>query len=373
MHNLGTGSHDIDCFSIDFWEDKIFIAKKEYPAGYFATNILNFASQTNTDLLILAGYVHQAWGGIQQDGLGRDKFDSAKKNIGEMQEILFQREPFSLFDLEFEKRRFKVAFSNECFTEMTEHEETKSAFLNYLRYFFYIPSDICNFSNAIINLIDKYMSKLKKRDETNFAIACHDFFTNPLNLMLMEDAKPVPHFDGFEPQPVVRSIRVISEHPHDENRLTFVQRMYFGNLMNFFVTDFINGLHYEHSPKRCEICGRYFLMLDGRHQRYCNGIDPKDEKKRSCRKVAAEKGREAKEKSPHHPLKKICTTRLGTIATHKASGKISEKFAREAKKLAQELRDRAIKETDYAKGEYENDMTQEAIYSAVRKKLEGRM
>ena len=401
MTSLGTGLSKVDYFSVDFWEKKIFLGGKAYPAGYFAADILNWDKEFNTKLLYLGAPIFHAFADMSEDKLDRTIFDSARDSIIALQECIFKKKPFSLLDLEGEKERTKAYFSNGQFEMLTEYYSTKKWFeeeqsmsedqrkaiaevallafheaeqrrrwmLEMLRFYAYVPSDAVNFQTAITNLELEQLHGLKTRDESNFAKACQTFFMDEEVLMALSALQPSQQMDGFNPKPVVQSLHVVSEHPTKKGKLTFIRRMYFSRLMDFLVTDFFNGLHLGHSPKACDNCGRYFLMTDGRHQRYCNGIDPKDLKKRSCRKVCADKNRKERENSADHPIKRLCVARLSTINKHKSEGKITPKFADVAKRIAQDCRDRALDDLKYANTQYENDMTQEAIYAATNKKL----
>lgn len=371
MHNLGTGKQYVDYFSIDFWDNKIFLKMKPYPLGYFSVDILNWGNELITKLLYIGAPVFNASADILEQGLSRESFEKAKTALLEMQNIILQLKPFSLLDVEAERRRTAIFFSEKNYERMLIDSPSLLQFLNFLKFYVYIPSDAANFKMAIINLEASEFSTLKKRGEDTFAQSCQSFFTDPAVILDLDAHKPAPHFRGFNPMPMVQSMMVVSEHPKKKSKLTFVERMYFGGLMDFLVTEFFRALHVGHSPKQCPICKRYFLMTNGRHQTYCNGIDPNDAKRRTCRKVAADKGRVAKEKSPDHPIKKLCAQRLNTIAKHKRDGKISEDFADAAKKLSTDCRDKALSDHDYHVSRYESDMTQETIYAEVKKQFPG--
>ena len=79
-----------------------------------------------------------------------------------------------------------------------------------------------------------------------------------------------------------------------KNVYVTARRMHFNRLLDFFIADFFEGIHSGHYPKKCEICGRYFL------------------------------------------------SRLNMIRSHVKQGKITEEFAAEAKRLAQDQKDRAL-------------------------------
>ena len=157
--------------------------------------------------------------------------------------------------------------------------------------------------------------------------------------------------------------------PPGKKKPVTARRMHFTRMLDFLITDFFEGIHNNHYPKKCAVCGRYFLIKDGRNQKYCNGIDPNDPKMRSCRKVAADRQRCERGSPLTHPVKVLCQKRLNTIWQHTKRGKITPQFAAAAKKIAQDRRDRAMCDTEYANTQYQKDMTQQAIYAAAEAKI----
>lgn len=77
--------------------------------------------------------------------------------------------------------------------------------------------------------------------------------------------------------------------PDRKKRTVTARCMHFNRWADFLIADFYEGIHNGHYPKKCAVCGRYFLVEDGRNRLYCDGIDPKDEKVRSCRQVGADR------------------------------------------------------------------------------------
>ena len=77
-----------------------------------------------------------------------------------------------------------------------------------------------------------------------------------------------------------------------------------------------------------------------------------------------------KEQNKQHPIYRLFSTRTNTIRKHHERGKISDELREQALLLAEELRDRALLDNDYAATGYEQDMEQEAIYTEAKKRLE---
>jgi hypothetical protein len=62
--------------------------------------------------------------------------------------------------------------------------------------------------------------------------------------------------------------------------------MVFTRLLDFIYTDLFKGMMYGNIPKRCKLCGRYFLQEKGVGYEYCSEIAPGKQTK-TCRDVGA--------------------------------------------------------------------------------------
>ena len=151
---------------------------------------------------------------------------------------------------------------------------------------------------------------------------------------------------------------------------TVAKRLNFDSYYSFILTDFFEGLHYGHYPRKCEICGKYFLMQSARRQKYCSyGIAPElyRGKKITCRKYAAVLNR--KEKAENDPIVSLYNRRCGAIRTEIGRCTISKAFGEAAKRLAKEHKLRALADDQYAKTQYRKDMSREALYAEVDRNL----
>lgn len=151
--------------------------------------------------------------------------------------------------------------------------------------------------------------------------------------------------------------------------MVFARRLHFCRIMDFLVMDFFEGLHAGHALRQCKNCGRYFQMTDGRHQLYCDGIAPNDEKGRSCRTFAARTKRLEREKAGDHPALKLYRTRLNTINKHLQRGKIDAEFANTAKLIAEKCKSKACTNVRYYNERYTSDISQNGIYRAAEERL----
>ena len=146
-----------------------------------------------------------------------------------------------------------------------------------------------------------------------------------------------------------------------EGKYDIVQTYTFHRLTSFMTADFFEGLKAGHYPRKCDMCGRYFLMENAKNQKYCNGIFPGVEGNRTCRAVAARMRDKERELAKGHPIIIIYKRCCDAINHQLQRGKLSEEKARIAKKLAREKKDLALRENDYFLNGYEKEMTLKAI------------
>ena len=116
-----------------------------------------------------------------------------------------------------------------------------------------------------------------------------------------------------------------------------------------------------HAPKKCKICGKWFLTTNARHTKYCGGYAPGDKLHRTCRQIGNLKGREQRELADDHPVKQIYEKRLNTINRYVKRGTLDADLAEVMKKLAKDKMLRALSNVAYAKGDYEKEVGQAAL------------
>lgn len=142
---------------------------------------------------------------------------------------------------------------------------------------------------------------------------------------------------------------------------SLAKRMLYVTFVGMFRSDLYEGLCVGHAPKRCPICGRWFLTTNAKRTKYCGGYAPGDRLHRTCRQIGNLKGREQRELAEDHPLKQIYTRRLDSI-NHRLQRKSMEPaLAKVMKKLAKDKLYQAISNVGYAQGEYENEMELSAL------------
>ena len=147
------------------------------------------------------------------------------------------------------------------------------------------------------------------------------------------------------------------------------RRMFFDNYYSFVLTDFFEGLHHGHYPRKCPICKRYFLMTSARRQMYCNGTAPYTLKGKpiTCRKYAA--SIKEKERSEGNPINPIYKSRCSAIRVEQKRSTITAEFAAMALKIAKEYWQKAKYDDNYANGQFKIDLKRENLYRETDRRV----
>ena len=78
------------------------------------------------------------------------------------------------------------------------------------------------------------------------------------------------------------SVQYVSVIRPGEKVAKLVKRMHYVSFVGMFRSDLFEGLCVGHAPKKCKICGKWFLTTNARHTKYCGGYAPGDKLHRTC-------------------------------------------------------------------------------------------
>ena len=394
---IGDGKKHLRHFAVDFTKEHTYIGGKPFPKGSFAVAILNYGKEITTRLVKAGGPCLRAMAAIETQRFTLDEFEPTAQLAFDVHRELSALEPFCYLDILEEKQLLQELFSAKTKQALSDYYALVLKYSGYdrielhlsteelkiertgmlieehiqelMRSYSYFCVDVANFANVILNFEYMKLRGLEKRDESSFANAWNEFYSDQELRLALYLCQPTDRMDGFSEEAVTGTKMVVLQDDAKEKNYIFAQRYSFNRIMNFLVMDFFMGLQAGHAPKRCEICKKYFLTTDGRHQRYCTGYAPNDPRHRTCQAVAARMGRKEREKAADHPVKAVCETRCNTIDHHLRSGKIDKEFAAAAKRIARNRKNRAISDNQYFLERYNEEMTQQAIYTETERTL----
>ena len=359
----------------DYRDGRVRIDSKTYAAGAYAVHLLNQYYRNDTAARISV-YKQYGWNVAEQLSAGYLKetdFISVGTEIGFILDTLPNLKPFSALDVIAERNRITDLFSENNAKQITDFFHHRSMVESkaqieldldllppeYDKVFFKESNaliaeimETLAFYNAISTDMQKAYKQLtvfaSRVDEAN------RFDEEHLLPIALEVFGSVPFPVTTEYVPTRKNAKSKTE--------TLARRLYFDSYYSFIITDFFEGLHYGHYPRRCGVCKKYFLMTSARRQQYCMGIAPEQIRGQNvtCRRYAASMMR--KEKAANDPISAIYTNRCSAIRTEVKRGTIPAEIGEAAKVLALEHKKTAMMDDNYAKKQYKKDMSREKLY-----------
>ena len=372
----------ISFFRADYRDGRVHIGVKSYPAGTFATHLLNQFYENDTAARI-GVFTTDSW---QLENMLRigyiniSNFVKAGERMVNIFTALPWLKPFDMLGTNDERNRVADLFSEENGNILSEYfsRRAKVSEMDAAQTIFHhLPKEYDKaFFSGAERLISEVNSTLKFYDTLSDDIRnafqkLRTFTTRVDDADRLDEEHLLPialEIFGSVPFPVTTEYVPIKK-TSKSTSATLARRLYFDSYYSFVVTDFFEGLHHGHYPRQCGICNKYFLMTSARRQQYCNGIAPYEVRgrKTTCRKYAASINR--KELAAADPVVDIYNRRCSAIRTEKGRGTITESFAKMATELAKEYKFKALQNSDYANGQYALDMSREKLYTETDKRL----
>ena len=372
----------ISFFFFFYRDGRVHLGGKSYPAGTFATHLLN-QYYTNDTAARISVYKQHGWNVAEQLSVGYLKeaeLLAAGTEIEYILDTLPTLKPFNALDIPGERNRISELFSKEnaklivdffnrrAAVESKEQTELDLDLLppEYDKAFFIscnnLIADVLN-ALAFYNAISDDMQAAHK--------GLTEFSSRVDEAERLDEEHLLPiafEVFGSVPFPVTTEYVPIKKSSRSKTA-TLARRLYFDSYYSFVMTDFFEGLHYGHYPRRCGICKKYFLMTSAARQKYCTGYAPFKLKGKAitCRKYAARINR--KELAAGNPVIRIYKNRCSVLRMERKRGTVTEEFAATALDLAKERMQRAKEDTEYANSQYESDMSREKLYAEVDKQL----
>lgn len=167
-----------DTFSLHYRKDRVYHAGKEFPAGFFAAEILNFAGEIHDPLLKRITTLTE----LVDDATTAEK-ETSRELLKELRPLLkdavawiYTCPPFCYQDSQHEWHSFELAMNSDRFEQDREDSP------NHLPYYFLSFSEevlkilvaIYNFCLLVRAFESKYLRRLTKRTESAFAKAAHE-------------------------------------------------------------------------------------------------------------------------------------------------------------------------------------------------------
>lgn len=359
--------------TLDFWQDKVTYGKQTVPIGTIGCAALNITDEQIAALTTLCQPLNKIILMLGTGNVDVSVFPMAEEALLKIIRFLQKTEPFSFLDLVTDEKELHWLFDEE-------HIENIVAYIKAAQEIGAVAAFDVKYSRGVgvLKLI-QVMAQLDgtlqiyKQSMTAFAHALHDSQRTPDGYA----AAFVEHFSNTDklslndPSWMALSnttMQYVSAVMPEKAIPQLVKRMHYVSFVGMFRSDLFEGLCVGHAPRLCPICDKWFLTIDARQTKYCGGLAPGDKRGRTCRQIGNLKGREQRELADDHPIKAIYTRRMNTITQYLRRGTLDEQTAAVMKRLAKDKLERAIFDHKYAKGSFEAEMSQNALFNEATNK-----
>lgn len=351
--------------TLEFGRDTVTYEGRTTPSGTLGCEALNISDESIAALVEPCKTLNEFISALGMMSVTEELLSKAQSAAALVLETMRHMEPFANLDYDFYVPSITDAFSSEALTQV---RELNMAMLTRGLAEAQEPglrkgALLCKIAPVLAQLA--YSLGEYKRTMTALAESINDDGVDctPDSLAAAFGA----HFDASDDSLMsLANATVQYVAPDEPPRL--VRRMSYVSLVGLLRSDLFEGLAAGHAPRRCAVCGRWFLTFDARHTKYCGGFAHGDVRGRTCRQVGAMSGRGQRELAADHPLKAIYSRRLNTILQSQRRGKLDEATADAMRKLAKDKLQRALSDANYARGSYEAEMTQSALLVEAEKK-----
>ena len=342
--------------------DRIRFLGEEYPLGHFCLELLQHARVHDAvaRVSVLWDYLDQHLRELQNGLILQKQIKEIHDMIARVLPDLETLPPFHLTGVEELRQSVETLFTEAAAEQIADYaKQFHTRALDQAELWVQVHYDL---SNNPIRHPGKQLLEQEKAFLSEFIQLCYDL--GDVDSWLHRFVRRLNELESTKPEDLLwlasqifRSPELsLQNHYLDEDSDASVRHVVFTNLRAFLLTDFFEGLAHNHYPRRCPVCKRYFLMEHAYRQKYCKGYAPMEltgGKKILCADFAlpADSGFE-KEAAAASDVKRMYESSTGTLRNYASRKKFSEQEKEAAIRLAQERRDEAIRDPEYAKGRY---------------------
>ena len=365
-----------ELMTLDFWQDTVIYEGKTFPVGTLACDALNVPADTIAKMNEQCEKINLLLGLLNAGQDASALFPMAREAALTMLGILSKTLPFSHMDIPKHRERIEKVFTAETAQKYAEfamkaasnslqfeeipHYADAIMLQRYTAVFGHLAYSLGEYQKAMLDFAEKSDGNEADRTAEGFAKMFGSYF--PPEFSITEGNAWMSTLNN--------SVQYVATVRPGENVAKLVKRMHYVSFVGMLRSDLFEGLCVGHSPKKCRICGKWFLTTNARHTKYCGGYAPGDKLHRTCRQIGNLKGREQRELADDHPIIQIYEKRRNTINRYIKRGKLDEALAEIMKKLAKDKMLRALSNVTYARGAYEKEMEQAALKKEAIKRNE---
>ena len=351
-----------------FGENTVSYLGRTYPTGMIACQALSIGNDVLDAILPLCRKIAPVNTLIQTQTAEKSILLAAGKAAHELFAVIGKYEPFTFMVESDSIGRLDQVFTVDACKKISAYYRTVNAgkLDEPTRERFSPAIDLIMLTPALSGLYDSLSLLQQKlgifadRLAADDAIRTKDAYLAAFSECFPQEVHPG---DGSDTWLAMNNttVQYVAGQINGTDHMQMLKHMHFISFGGMLRADFFEGLAVGHAPKRCGICNRWFLTTDARHTKYCGNVCPDDPKGRTCRQIAALRGKEERENADDHPVKVIYTTRMNTIHTYIRRGTLTPELGEKMKRLCKDKQQRALSDVDYANGAYHAEMEQDAL------------
>lgn len=351
--------------TLDYWRDEVSYQGITLPSGSIGCAALNISDDVIEKLKQICQTSQTAIDAVGKIRLKLEQLSPCRDSILQLLELLQKDGSFPLLDYPYYIKRIPEIFTEENMKNTLAYAKLATrnlpaamtgafnhgrALLGVIRICAQLPDSLVMFKQGLLPFAQALHES--GRAPEDYAAVFGEFFPEFPEFSLT---------DSDWMSLVNLSVQYLSTILPGKDDPQIVKRIHYVSFVGMLRSDIFEGLCFGHAPRKCPICGRWFLTTDARHTKYFGGFAPGDPKSRTCRQLGNLQGRENRELADDHPLKVIYNRRMNTIQVYMRRGTLDEATAEKMKRLARNKLERAISDAAYANGSYADEMEQDAL------------
>ena len=358
--------------TLDFWRDTVCYEGRVVPTGTLACAALNIPDESITSLTEPCESVQAFLATLNSIMPDVSLLPPAKTAAEQILKTLHSYAPFSWGDLNFYLSGLEKAFTEESIQELqawsfalmtktlTEDSMTELRHGILLGKLTMLLAQMADSLRLFKDAMGEFAGMLDADSA--------DRSPDGLAVMFAKAFPTEASFTGTDWMSMLNAtLQYFSANREDQEAPILVKRMHFVSFVGMLRADLFEGLSVGHAPKRCRICGKWFLTVNARHTKYCGSLAPGDKRGRTCRQIGNLQGRESRELAADHPLKQLYERRMNSIQRSVKRGKLDPELAEAMKRLAKDKLYKAISNNNYAQTRYEAEMEQVALLEEAKR------
>ena len=359
-----------------FADDTVQYRKNIWPAGSVACMVMNTNKATLEAALPLCKRIATVKTMLRTGVADQASMNSARMAAHALLQLISKQEPFTFLGMKELDQRLDQVFTVDAFKKIRAfnsamlngqmNEEANKRF-GPTRDLMALAPALANYYDAITLLQEHIAPFAESLDEKDLPRTKEAYLTQ-FRQSFPEDFLVGDGSDSWISMTNV-TLQYTAGMSADDGHIQMRKHMHFISFGGMLRADFFEGLSAGHAPKRCAICGRWFLTIDARHTKYCSDICPTDPKGRKCRVIGNMRGRAERELAADHPLNKPYDRRMNTIDQCLKRGTLAPELADMMKKLAKDKKQRAKADLNYAQSDYMREMEQDALKAEAQRML----